>query len=182
MSELARGVSHDVNNALGSMLPLVQQMQADLKDGTMNPETFSADLEQVHSSLQVARRIFSGMLSFARRAAREAHQAQIARAVEGVLDILRDGIERRGVRIISEIPADLPPIDGDQGQVEQLLLNLITNARDAMQEGGRLTVREDACRSRARPERERRSDWSCRPQLSARRSLPNEPLPHSRRR
>ena len=58
MADLARSVSHDLNNALGSMLPLIQQMQADLQRGTLTPTVFAEDLEQIQKSLQVCRRIF----------------------------------------------------------------------------------------------------------------------------
>ena len=58
MADLARSVSHDVNNALGSMLPLIQQMQADLRTGALAPSVFAEDLEHVQKSLQVCRRIF----------------------------------------------------------------------------------------------------------------------------
>jgi stage II sporulation SpoE-like protein len=47
MADLARSVSHDVNNALGSMLPLIQQMQADLRSGVLAPAVFAEDLEHV---------------------------------------------------------------------------------------------------------------------------------------
>ncbi len=70
MADLARSVSHDVNNALGSMLPLIQQMQADLRSGVVAPAVFAEDLEHVQKSLQVCRRIFGGMLTFSRNAAR----------------------------------------------------------------------------------------------------------------
>src|SRR4029450_2879290 len=53
MADLARSVSHDLNNALGAMLPLIQQMQADLRRGTLSPTVFGEDLEHVQKSLQV---------------------------------------------------------------------------------------------------------------------------------
>ena len=80
MAELARSVSHDVNNALGSMLPLVQQMQEDLRRGALEPTVLREDLEQVQKSLQVCRRIFGGMLSFSRGAARRTRHGQVRRA------------------------------------------------------------------------------------------------------
>src|ERR1700730_10075300 len=66
MADLARGVAHDVNNALGAVLPLVQQMQADLRGGRIEPAVLVEDLGDVEQSVQVCRRIFGGMLSFAR--------------------------------------------------------------------------------------------------------------------
>ena len=69
MADLARGVSHDVNNALGSVLPIIQEMHEDVRAGRFDREVFAADLDQVQTSLQVCRRIFGGMLSFATRLA-----------------------------------------------------------------------------------------------------------------
>lgn len=68
MAELARGVSHDVNNALGSMLPLIQQLREEAADGRIDPATLAADLAQIEHSVHVCTRIFGGMLKFARHA------------------------------------------------------------------------------------------------------------------
>jgi signal transduction histidine kinase len=141
IAELARTVSHDVNNALGSMLPLVQQMQDDLSSGLLEPAVHAKDLEQVLKSLEVCRRIFGGMLSFARGGARRAGHGQVRSAVDTVLAILKDGIERRGIALVVEIPGDLPPVACGQSDLEQVFLNLLTNAREASSEGGRVSVR-----------------------------------------
>ena len=139
--DLARGVSHDINNALGAVLPLVQQMQEDVRSGRVDPAVHEKDLQQIEQSLQICRRIFSGMLSFARGSARNAGEGDARRAVEGTLGVLSDTLERRGVRLVVEVPDGLPLVKGGQGDLEQLFLNLITNARDAMESGGLLTVR-----------------------------------------
>jgi two-component system, NtrC family, sensor kinase len=140
MAELARTVSHDVNNALGSMLPLVQQMQADLQGGSLRPGVFKEDLEQVQKSLQVCRRIFGGMLSFSRGAARRGRHGQVRRAVETASAILKYGMGRSGIELLAEIPDDLPPVLCGQSDLEQVLLNLLTNAREATPHGGKIAV------------------------------------------
>jgi two-component system NtrC family sensor kinase len=144
MAELARSVSHDVNNALGSMLPLVQQMRDDFESGHVVPAVHSDDLAQIERSLQVCRRIFGGMLAFARGGARRVRHGEARPAVDTALAILRDGMERRGIEVDVEIPADLGPVSCGQGDLEQIFLNLLTNAREAMPVGGRLGVRADA--------------------------------------
>lgn len=141
IADLARTVSHDVNNALGSMLPLIQQIQADLETGKIDREVYLADLEQVQKSMQVCRRIFGGMLSFARGGARRSHYGQVQPALETTLAVLRDGIERRGIDLVVDASADLPPVACGQSDLEQVFLNLLTNAREASSRGGRVTVR-----------------------------------------
>jgi signal transduction histidine kinase len=141
MADFARGVSHDVNNALGAMLPLVQQMQADLDDGAFDAATAREDLEQIEQSLQVCRRIFGGMLSFARRAAHNLSDVYLHQAVEGTLTVFREVLQRSGIELHVDVPTDLPALRGIQADVEQLLLNIIGNARDAMETGGSLSIR-----------------------------------------
>jgi two-component system, NtrC family, sensor kinase len=141
MAELARTVSHDVNNALGSMLPLVQQMQEDLQSGKFEPAVYLEDLEQVQKSLQVCRRIFGGMLFFAKGGARRTRPGHVWRALETSLAVLKDGMARRGIDLVVDAPDDLPPIACGQSDLEQVFLNLLTNAREASAEGGTVSVR-----------------------------------------
>ncbi len=140
MADLARSVSHDVNNALGSMLPLVQQMQDDLRRGALEPPVLEADLEQVLKSLQVCRRIFGGMLSFSRESARGSRSGHVRRAVETASAILKHGMARRGVELSVDVAEDLPPVVCSQSDLEQVFLNLLTNARDATLPGGSVVV------------------------------------------
>jgi two-component system NtrC family sensor kinase len=141
IAELARTVSHDVNNALGSMLPLIQQVQDDLRAGRLEPAVHLEDLEQVQKSLQVCRRIFGGMLSFARGGARRAHHGLVRPALDTALAVLKDGMVRRGIELEIAADDDLPPVACGQGDLEQVFLNLLTNAREACAAGGRVTVR-----------------------------------------
>jgi len=140
MADLARGVSHDVNNALGVVVPLVQQMQEDLANGDLDAATARDDLVEIERSLTICRRIFGGMLSFARGAARSSSEVYLHHAVEGTLSVFREVLERSGVSLEVSVPEDLPPLVGVQADVDQLLLNLIANARDATRDGGRLQI------------------------------------------
>jgi two-component system NtrC family sensor kinase len=141
IADLARTVSHDVNNALGSMLPLIQQIQVDLQGGKMEPSLYLDDLEQVQKSMQVCRRIFGGMLLFARGGARRTHHGQVQPALETTLAVLKDGMQRRGIDLIVETTDDIPPVACGQGDLEQVFLNLLTNAREASSQGCHVTVR-----------------------------------------
>ena len=141
MADLARTVSHDVNNALGAMLPLIQQMQADLQAGRMDRAVYLEDLDQVQKSVQACRRIFGGMLSFARGGARRSHHGEVSPALETTLAVLKDGMQRRGIDLVVETVDDLPPVACGQSDLEQVFLNLLTNAREASSQGGQVTVR-----------------------------------------
>ncbi len=145
MADLARGVSHDVNNTLGSLIPLVQQMIVDAKGNNGGVETLLQDLEQIESSLQTSRRIFGGMLSFARGGARHKGRCDIGQAIENVMAITEAGLRSRRIQVGRSLEDRLEPVKGAQGDMEQLVLNLITNARDSMPAGGRVEIA--ACRA-----------------------------------
>jgi two-component system NtrC family sensor kinase len=144
MAELARGVSHDINNAMGSILPLVQQLRDDAARGQVAPATLDTDLAQIERSVLVCTRIFNGMLRMARRSADGSEgRARVPAAVDAALGILAESCRRHRIEVARDTPAELPEVPLAQGELEQVLLNLIGNARDAMatMDGGELTVR-----------------------------------------
>jgi two-component system NtrC family sensor kinase len=140
MADLARSVSHDLNNALGAMLPLVQQMQADARTGELTPDVLAADLEQVQKSLQVCRRIFGGMLTFSRNAARRTGSGHVRRAIDTASAILKYGMTRSAIELLVDVPDDLPEVACSQSDLEQVFLNLLSNAREATPHKGRITI------------------------------------------
>ena len=93
MAELARSVSHDVNNALGSMLPLIQQLQTDLQSGKMDVPVFSS---RSRAGPEVAAGLPAHLRRHAlvrtRRGATRGRSGQVQPALETTLAVLKDGM------------------------------------------------------------------------------------------
>jgi signal transduction histidine kinase len=140
LANLTRGITHDVNNALGATLPLVQQLREDAETGRLELSTLNEDLHHVEESIQTCRRIFSGMLLVARGGSRSAGHGNLRRAIDGALSVLEDSMRRKSIDVRLDVPSELPTIRGGQGDLAQLFLNIFTNARDAMPDGGELRV------------------------------------------
>ncbi|MCG8461723.1 MAG: ATP-binding protein [Holophagales bacterium] len=140
LANLTRGIAHDMNNALGATLPLVQQMREEAAAGVVDMEQLSKDLETVERSLQTCRRILGGMLSIARGSRDGLGHGNLRRGIEGALSVLEDSLRRRSIDIRLDLPEELPPIRANQGDLTQLFLNLLSNARDAMPAGGELGI------------------------------------------
>src|SRR5262249_14732815 len=136
VANLHRGVSHDVNNALGCVLPLVQQILADIQSSELRVDILSDDLQQIEQSIQTCRKIFGEMLALARDTSQDNLQTNMHRALDSTLAVLRDGFERQSIRLDIHLGNMVPNIQVGQGDLEQLFLNLATNARDAIPTGG----------------------------------------------
>jgi two-component system, NtrC family, sensor kinase len=140
LAHLARGVAHDINNALGEVIPLVQQIQVDVQAGMATRETLLEDLHQVEQSLQVTRGIFGRMLRFARGSARSQDRSDLSSAITAVCEVMQESLSRLKIDVRTELDDSLPTVRCGQSDLERLLLNLMSNARDALLHGGTLRV------------------------------------------
>jgi PAS domain S-box-containing protein len=134
LGQLAGGVGHELRNPLGVISNAVYYLQMTLPDAN---ETAKEYLSMISSEVHTATKIISDLLGFARTqpAGREnvVVSALIARALE-------KQSPHGKVRISAEIPPDLPVVFVDPQQIEMVLGNLVTNAYDAMPEGGTLII------------------------------------------
>ena len=140
LAHLARGVAHDINNALGEVIPLVQQIRSELRDGTLKMNVLDEDLLRVDHSLQITRGIFGKMMRFARGATRVSGPSDVQHAFDAVRDVLQESLARLGIQLQATFTDKLPSVRCGQSDLERLLLNLMSNARDAMPDGGTLKV------------------------------------------
>ncbi len=140
MADLARGVAHDVNNAMGAALPLVQQLREEVETGMFDPERSAIDLAQIEHSILVCCRIFGGMLKYARQADRPSGTGDLRVAVDSALAILGDGLARRRIAVHDRVRVGMPAVPVSQHEIERVFLNLISNARDAMTTSGQLSI------------------------------------------
>ena len=144
MADLARAISHDVKNAIGAILPLAQQSREEVECGSFDRNVLQADLRQIEQSARTCQRIFDGMLQLARSGVRPVEAAPLATILDGAVAILGNRLKRADVTLDLRIPDSLPEVNASRGGLEQLFLNLLSNALESMSAGGRLRVRARA--------------------------------------
>jgi two-component system, NtrC family, sensor kinase len=144
MADLARAISHDVKNAIGAILPLAQQAREEIAAGRFDRDVILEDLQQIEQSARICQRIFDGMLQLARSAVHPAERAPLGKILETTLSILGTRLKRAGMTLEVRIPDGLPEVSASRGGLEQLFLNLFTNALESMSERGRLKVQARA--------------------------------------
>jgi two-component system cell cycle sensor histidine kinase/response regulator CckA len=134
LGQLAGGVAHDFNNLLAAIL----NYAGFVAEETAKPEV-RADAEQIRAAAERAARLTRQLLLFSRRDTIQAEVLDLNAIVADIHNLLSRSI---GAHIELKITpaAGLPAIEADRGQVEQVLLNLAINARDAMPEGGTLMI------------------------------------------
>ncbi len=132
---LAGGVAHDFNNLL-VIINGYSRMMAD----TLPPEhPLHEDARQVLEAGERAANLTRQLLAFSRRQNLEPHVLNINRLTEGISQMLRR-IIGEDIELRCELGKGLGNVRVDPGQIEQVLMNLAVNARDAMPSGGRLTI------------------------------------------
>ncbi len=141
LADLARAISHDLNNAFGVILPLLQTMRRDLDAGEAERDQLARDLEILEHYASSSSRIFQGLISVARGGAEPARWADLNPILDAVLRMLSRNLERLAIEVARDFREDLPRVYFRRGEMEQIFLNLIYNARDAMPEGGTLSLR-----------------------------------------
>jgi len=141
LGQLAGGVAHDFNNLVGVILSYAEFV-IEQATGEGDLTSIAADAQQVARAAHRASELTHQLLSFARREVVRAEVLDLNGVVRQVEQLLRRTVgEHIGLRTV--LATVLPPIWADAGQLEQVLVNLAVNARDAMPQGGTLTVSTD---------------------------------------
>jgi two-component system cell cycle sensor histidine kinase/response regulator CckA len=136
---LASGIAHDLNNVLA---PIILAAPV-LRERATNPE----DLRIISSLEKSAERgveLVRQILSFAHGAGNALQLVQFQHLVHEALSVTNETFPKN-IRIVDNIPGNLWPIMADPTQIHQVLLNLCVNARDAMPDGGTLSISAENC-------------------------------------
>ena len=138
VGELVAGVAHEVNNPLSSITAFAQLL---LRDGTLTPSQRES-LEVIRGETIRASQVVKDLLAFARRSEPQSAPLDLNAVVGRTLRMRQYQFNEAAVRVESELAADLPAVMGDARQLQQVCLNLLTNAVQAMSPaGGVLRVR-----------------------------------------
>lgn len=134
IGSLAGGIAHNFNNLLTSILG-----NAELLEEYRHLDTKLAKrTKNIENSAKKAGALVSKLLSFARQDTHEVTPLNLNIMIREVL--LFEGVLGKKIKLESELNNNLPTVEGDRNQLEQVIVNLIVNARDAMPDGGLITI------------------------------------------
>ncbi len=131
--QLGAGIAHEVKNPLAGVLALVQLTSRSMPEGDPTRTAFAT----IEKETKRCRTIIDNLLRFARpeKVARE--PVSIATIVADTVALTRHSIAMHGIELRVEVPETLPPVHASANQIQQVLMNLIMNAEQAMESRGR---------------------------------------------
>jgi PAS domain S-box-containing protein len=140
MGELAASVAHELNNPLATVALRAEAALEDMPDE--DPKRHA--LEVISQEVERMASLVSNLLVFSRRSHRLLSTLDLREELINSLDFIHYHLRSHKIEVVQDFSIDLPTVQADRQQLRQVFLNLITNAGDAMPEGGTLTVRSRA--------------------------------------
>jgi hypothetical protein len=134
---LAAGVAHEVNTPLAVISTYAQMLAKQVADDSQK----SLILDKIAKQTFRASEIVNSLLNFSRTSTTSFGEINLNRVIQETLSLLEHQLQKAGVQLKTDLEADLRPIHGNAGKLQQVFLNLFLNARDAMPAGGTLEVR-----------------------------------------
>jgi two-component system NtrC family sensor kinase len=129
---LAAGVAHEVNTPLAVISSYTQMLAKQMRPMMEQNQAIGPVLDKITQQTFRASEIVNGLLNFSRTGGTEFASVELNRLLRDTLTLLDHQFKTARIRIESEMDADLPPINGNTGKLQQVVLNLLLNARDAM--------------------------------------------------
>jgi PAS domain S-box-containing protein len=139
LGTLAAGLAHELNNPIGIISTRAELMLLDAEPKGL-PEDVVEDLGVIHRHSQRVARIAQGLLSFARSPSGQPGRVDLNRVVDETLLLVEKTIVKDGGALRRVLVRDLPPIWGDANALQQVVMNLLTNARDAVKDRGEISI------------------------------------------
>jgi len=140
IGQLAAGVAHELNEPLSGILGFAQLAR---KHPNV-PAHAADDIQKIVNACLHAREVIKRLLLFARQGPRARSRLSLNEIIAGALDLFEHHLKKEAITLVTELDPYLPKIEGDPGQLTQVLVNLVTNAIQAMPQGGTLTIRTAA--------------------------------------
>jgi GAF domain-containing protein len=147
LGQLVAGVAHELNNPLSAVLG-----NAYLAEPKVADPLVQRHIRGIREGAERAAQIVRNLLQFARKLTSSREDIDVNQLVERVLTLVHNAGITQNIETVRDLALGLPTTAGDPGQIQQVLLNLVTNAFQAMEDGGRLTVRSRGAAGRLRIE------------------------------
>jgi len=140
LGQMASGLAHEINNPLASIAGCAEGLLMKIKHNKYDSALFREYLTIIEEEIMRCKSITTGMLSFVRRSSYEKKEIDLNQSLDKTLEIIGFQGRLRDVTVVRNYQNGLPPFRGSEGELRQVFLALITNALDAIEDHGTLTI------------------------------------------
>lgn len=140
IGEMYAGLAHEINNPLGIILSRVHILLGGARARGLNPELVR-DLEMIDRHGSRIAEVIRSLLAFARKGSFDAAETDLNRVIADVVALVEKPLAKQGIRVESLLDPALPAVRASPEHLQQVFLNFVNNARDAMPGGGTITLR-----------------------------------------
>jgi two-component system NtrC family sensor kinase len=145
LGKMAAGVAHEINNPLNIIIQKIGWMEDLLKEeefqDSKNIEEYKKSIEKIDYHVERARKVVHNMLGYARKMEPHLEDVDINRTINRTIDMLENYARINNIDIQTDLDTNIPIIAGDEAQLQQVYMNLISNSIDAIGKDGLIKVK-----------------------------------------
>ncbi|HKS05092.1 MAG TPA: PAS domain S-box protein [Gemmatimonadaceae bacterium] len=139
LGQLAGGVAHDFNNVLSVISSAIEVLSAELQRAGVRDADVSTEIEDIRAAARRGAAFTSELLGFARQRPAELQRVDLNAVITDVTTLMRR-LMPKDLELVTRLDASGAYVSGHQSRLEQVVMNLLLNARDATPSGGRITI------------------------------------------
>ncbi len=147
LGQLAASVAHEINNPLAGIMVYITLLLKKYQEKKLQTEETEIQLLKMKKELERTSGIIRNLLDFSRRSDADMRPIEINRVVEAALLLVRHQISLENIALELKLAKDLPLVHAAFDQIQQVLINIILNATQAMPDGGKLTIATSIARN-----------------------------------
>jgi len=140
MGQLAAGVAHEINNPINGILTYIHLFLKRLEQNNIDLETWSKDLKLMERETTRVGRLVKNLLNFSRKTEPDLRPVYLPRLIDETLPLLEDQFLIKNIIITKNYEKNIPEILGDFNQLQQVVINIVLNAIQAVAQQGRIEI------------------------------------------
>jgi signal transduction histidine kinase len=144
IGQLSAGVAHELNNPLSGVLIYTRLMKEKLAKNTIDKEQLQNNLTKIESAIEYCTGIIRGLLDFARQSEPLLRPVTVSRAIDKALSLVEHQPKMKLLEVVKDESPNLPLVVADFNQLVQVFINLLVNAVQSMEDGGKLAIRTES--------------------------------------
>ena len=139
LGKLSASVVHEINNPIAGILNLIMLMKRIVEEdsvGAAQVDQFKRYLDLMETETRRTSRIVSNLLTFARQSKMELRRLDVNRLIDRTILLNANQLKIGGIKVVQDLEPNLPEMVGSEDQLQQVFMNLVSNAAEAMENGG----------------------------------------------